>query len=186
MVDVRSPTPPAGVSRTSASSPSRPAEETDGHTGIDKEDLERHRRGKSRVPDNRKPIDIYEDLSEVSIALLRGFLQGLLETQDRVAQEKSRKRAAPYAVQAYQSAMKTAPDAPPPPTVGDDAEVAGFTRLDLAAEGLDRGELLELMDRLGQLEAAGLHFIAIEKSTSFLQSVRDGIARLLDETVANP
>lgn len=187
MVDVRAPTPATGANRTSATSASRPAEESDGqHTGIDKEDLERHRRGKQRMPENRKPLDIYEDLSEVSIALLRGFLQGLLETQDRVTQQTTRGPVAPYAMQAYQSAMKTAPDAPPPPTVSEETEIAGFTRLDLAAAGLDRGALLDLMDELARLEKAGIAFIAIEKSTSFLQSIRDGIARLVHENLENP
>jgi hypothetical protein len=163
---------------------SRAAEENDAQASVDKEDLDRHKRGKRTGVENRERLDIYEDLSEVSVALLRGFLQGLMETRDKVHEARSQSAVKPYAMQAYQSAQRAAPEAPKAPVVADDAEVMGFSRLDLATEGLDKGMIRDILTQLENMEVAGIHYIAIEKSTSFLQSIRDGINRALDETVA--
>lgn len=161
----------------------RVAEETDAQTTIDREDADRHRRGKRTDTEHRKPLDIYEDLSEVSVALLRGFLQNLIAAKDQVKQARQAPPPQAYALQAYSAAQKTSPDAPRAPDLQDDAEIMGFTRLELAAEGLDRGAVVDLLDQLERLEASGIAFISIEKDASFLDSIRNGILRALSAPV---
>lgn len=176
MSDVKAPSSmsaPMGVK-------ARVAEQTDAHTTIDKEDADRHRRGKRNDAEPRKPVDIYEDLSEVSVALLRGFLQNLLEAKEKIRQARVNAAPQAYALQAYKSAQKTAPEAREAPDLQDDAEIMGFTRLELAAEGLDRAAVAELLEQLERLEAAGIAYIAIQKDASFLASVQNGINRALE------
>ena len=175
MPDVKAPSSmqaPMGVK-------ARLAEQTDAQTTIDREDADRHRRGKRTDTERRKPLDIYEDLSEVSVALLRGFLQNLIETKDQMREKRATAPPQAYAMQAYSHAQKTAPVAQAAPTVEDNAEIMGVTRLELAAEGLDRGLVVDLLDQLEKLEAAGIAFISIQKDGSFLGSIQNGINRAL-------
>ncbi len=184
MFEIKPPMPPTPAMPARGVAP-RTAEQTDGHTSLDKEDLDRHRRGKATDVENRERKDIYEDLTEVSVALLRGFLQNLMVTRDQVERKRATvARTQPYAMQAYTHAQQAGPDAPPLHSLADDAEVLGVSRAELAAENLDKGEIRELMTSLEQVEAAGISFISIEKSSSFLQSIRDGIARLTQNPVA--
>lgn len=180
MMDVKAPLPPTPA-QPARGVHQRTAEGTDGGTTLDKEDLDRHRRGKSTDVENRERKDIYEDLAEVSVALLRGFLHNLMATRDALETQRReavrRQQQQPYAMQAYNKGLQAAPDAPPAPLVNEDAEVMGVSRADLAAENLDKGEIRDLMTSLESLEAAGIHYISIEKSSSFLQSIRDAIAR---------
>jgi len=52
-------------------------------------------------------------------------------------------------------------------------------RLELAAEGLNRQAVLDLLEQLEKLEASGISYISIEKDTSFLASIQSGILRVL-------
>lgn len=184
MMDIKAPLPATSTLPPRAVAP-RTTEETDAHTSLDQEDMDRHKRGKRTDAENRERKDIYEDLTEVSVALLRGFLQNLMATRDEVERKRATvARTQPYALAAYSHAQRAAPDAPPVPSVGDDAEILGVSRVELAAENLDKGEIRDLMTALERVEAAGISFISIEKSSSFLQSIRDGIARLAQNPVA--
>ena len=117
--------------------------------------------------------DIYEDLNEVSIPLLQGFLRNLIDIKNRV---RDVKRTTPnsYAMKAYGHATETPADV----TVAEDVSVMGFTRLDLAAEGLDRAEVELLLTQLEKLEHAGITHLSIQRSSGFLQSIREAIARV--------
>lgn len=164
-------TPPQGIRP-------RITEENDTENAIDREDADRHRRGKKQETDLPEFDDVYEDLSEVSIALLRGFLENLVDIKHKVQDVRRTAPPSSYAMQAYQSAGAQAPEAPPAPSVAEDTEVLGFTRLDVAAEGLDKSEIVLILTQLERLETAGVHYVSIERSTSFLQSIRDAITRL--------
>lgn len=157
----------------------RHAEQSDGQNDIDKEDLERHRRGKKNT-DQQERHDIYDDLAQVSTSLLRGFLENLLDTKDRVHDTRRDQaiRGNP-ALQAYQTAKSYGHDTPAPaPNVDDDVEVAGFSRLDLAAEGLDQDEIKRLISSLTHLEQAGVYFVEMQRSDSFLSSIKDAIGKV--------
>lgn len=157
----------------------RHAERSDTDTNIDKEDLERHRRGKKNT-DEYERTDIYDDLAQVSVKLLRGFLQGLLDTRDKL-HDTRREHAIKGnpALQAYQTAKYMAPDTPPPaPIIDESVEVVGFSRQELAAEGLDQNEIKSLMSALAHLEQAGIHFIEMQRSSSFLISIKEAIERV--------
>lgn len=159
--------PPRGVK-------ARVTEQNETQNAIDMEDPERHHHGKKRDEETPESVDIYEDLAEVSIELLRGFLQTLLETKARV-QEARHTPAPSYAMQAYKTAGGQS--APPPVAAAEDVEVAGFTRLDLAAEALDKSEVRAILDQLEILAQNGIAHVSIQRGESFLHSIRDAIAR---------
>lgn len=161
--------PPRGVKP-------RIAEENDTQNAIDREDADRHRRGKRTDTDMPQFDDVYEDLTEVSIALLRGFLQNLIATKIKVRDIKRTAPAPNYAMQAYRNAGAQTPQTEAP-QIADDAEIGGFTRLDLAAETLDRAEIDLILTQLDKLEQAGISYISMQRSTSFLQSIREAITR---------
>jgi hypothetical protein len=162
--------PPRGVKP-------RIAEQNDTHNAIDMEDPQRHHHGKKRDEDMPEGFDLYEDLAEVSIDLLRGFLQSLLDTKNKVQTMRGTHAPAPsYAMKAYQNAGGQTPP-PPNASVVADAEVAGFSRLDLAAEALDKDEVMGILDHLASMKQLGITHLSIRKSDSFLQSIRDAILR---------
>lgn len=162
--------PPRGVKP-------RIAEQNDTHNAIDMEDPQRHHHGKKRDEEMPETLDIYEDLSEVSIDLLRSFLQSLLDTKNKVQTMRASYVPAPsYAMKAYQNAGGQRPSSENPP-LSPDTEVAGFTRLDLAAEALDKSEVMAILDHLERVGQMGIRHLSIRKSDSFLQSIRDAILR---------
>ncbi len=174
-MDVKAPrgmTPPKGAEL-------RHTERSDTDNHIDKEDMDRHRRGKKNT-DEYERTDIYDDLTQVSIKLLRGFLQGLLDTRDKL-HDTRREHAIKSnpAVQAYQTAKFMAPDTPrPAPEVDENVEVVGFSRKELAAEGLNQDEIKSLMSALAHLDTAGVHFIEMQRADSFLISIKEAIERV--------
>ncbi len=160
--------PPRGVK-------ARITEQNDTQNAIDMRDPEREHHGKKRDADRGETIDIYEDLAEVSIDLLRNFLQGLLETKDKMRETRRNTPPPSYAMQAYQTAGSQSHTTNV--NVGEDAEVAGFSRLDLAAEALDKNEIQTVIAQLDRLAQNGVSYLSMERSDSFLQSIRDAIAR---------
>lgn len=163
----------------------RHTERSDADNNIDKEDLERHRRGKKNTDDQERR-DIYDDLAQVSTSLLRGFLENLLDTKDRIHDTRRDHaiRGNP-AVQAYQTAKFMGNDAaPPPPKVNDDVEVAGFSRIDLAAESLDQNEIKYLISSLTHLEQGGIYFVEMQRSDSFLTSIKEAIDRTTNPEIS--
>jgi len=161
--------PPRGVK-------ARIAEQNDTHNAIDMEDPQRHHHGKKRDEEIPETLDIYEDLNEVSVDLLRSFLRSLLDTKNKVQTMRATNTPAPsYAMKAYQTA--SGPKPPPETPIGIDAEVAGFSRLDLAAEALDKNEIFTILDHLERVAQMGISHLSIRKSDSFLQAIRDAILR---------
>lgn len=159
-------TPPQGIKP-------RMAEENDTQNAIDREDADRHRRGKKQDTDMPEFDDVYADLTEVSITLLKGFLRNLIDTQNRVRDVKRAATPPNYALQAYKNASPEKEEK----SVDDKTEVMGFTRLDLAAEGLDRVEVELILTQLDKLEQAGITYLSMERSTSFLNAIREAIGR---------
>lgn len=157
----------------------RKAENTDTRQALQHHDPEFYKKKKDDEGKGFK--DAYEDLTDVSVPALRNFLLGLLDHGQNSIQTQqpepepaaTRTPANPKAaaaINAYQTGavrgvtQPPAPQAPPPPTQG--------TALEQAAAELDRIVVLGLIRDLDALTASGITSIALEKSDSFLGSIR--------------
>lgn len=168
----------------------RRAEESDTKQEIRRHDPDQHRRKKDD-DENAEPLDIFDDLADVSIPALRGFLQTLLakiETaknvgntghnhyEDHHAHRTPANPKAAAAMAAYQTRAATSATPPPAPPPIENAPVSV---LDAATLNLDRAELLSILRDLDTLESRGVTGIPIERGDGFLASIRAGMAKAL-------
>lgn len=161
----------------------RKTEDTDTRQAILHHDPEFYKKKKDGDQPGFK--DPYEDLADVSVAALKNFLMGLLDRAENVntppahQPDHTRPAATPQtaaAVNAYQAgAKRTATPPPVQATVTTPGE--GASALDQAAAGLDRDEVLNLINELDRLLADGIGAITMEKGDGFLGSIRAGIER---------
>lgn len=117
--------------------------------------------------------DAYEDLTDVSIPALIAFLEGLIGRipESGMAPETPVPNTPnAMAAQAYQSHAPNAQTPPPPPP--DEREQSA---LDQVAQGMDHREIRGLIRELMQLSQKGVGSLSLEKSDSFLDSIRQAI-----------
>lgn len=117
--------------------------------------------------------DAYDDLTDVSIDALIAFLQGLIADKPATRQEPT---PPPHnhtpnarAAMSYQSHAKPTP----PQAPAQDAH--NPSALDQVASQLDKNEVTGLIRELMQLSARGVRSLALEKSDSFLDSIRQAL-----------
>lgn len=137
--------------------------------------------------------DVYEDLTDVSIEALITFLQGLMGEQELppITDPATIGSPAPplnpanpnaRAAMAYQSHAPSRPAISVPESPSESAPQSADeppqSKLDQATANLDQNELKNLIRALMQLSAKGHQSLSLQKSDSFLASIRQAVQSL--------
>lgn len=123
--------------------------------------------------------DVYEDLTDVSIEALIAFLKGLIQEE---APKTTMTKSQPHqtlnpttpnarAAMAYQALAPTKPAITAKTTQIDHPQSA----VDKATANLNQAELKDMIRQLTQLSGKGHHSLSLQKSDSFLNSIRQAI-----------
>ena len=113
--------------------------------------------------------DAYEDLTDVSIPALIAFLEGLIGRIPEAGTQTSHQPNTPNAraAQAYQSHAPQSPISTP--------QTEKKSALDQVAQNMDHREIRALIRELIQLSNKGITALSLEKSDSFLDSIRQAV-----------
>lgn len=168
----------------------RKTEENDTRQAIQRHDPEFHKKKHNDEEGGFK--DPYEDLTDVSVAALITFLEGLIGSAsiratgdapdtndtDMPASYEYRPPVDPAhakAVNAYQTRSGGAKPSPPP-SITAPADDKPQTALDKAAAQLDQNEIKSTIRDLHGLLERGIDHIALVRDEGFLQSIQKAIA----------
>lgn len=167
----------------------RKTEQNDTRQDIQRHDPDFHKKKDQDEEGGFK--DPYEDLTDVSVAALITFLEGLL---DRSAPSHTQKNntdddlnlsqpAHEYrppadqthakAMNAYQARSPQKPTAPPPPSQDDKPQTA----LDKAASDLDQNAVKSTIRDLRGLLSRGIDHIGLERGDGFLESIQNAVTK---------
>lgn len=166
----------------------RKTEQSDTHQYIQRHDPEFHKKKNDDQEGGFK--DPYDDLTDVSVAALISFLEGLLdrntslqastESTNSAEETHIQEVRAPVdpahaqAMNAYQARnpQSIAPSVPKQTTDNDKPQ----STLDKAAAALDQTAIKSTIRDLRSLLARGIDHIALERGDGFLESIQNSIA----------
>ncbi|PCI01882.1 MAG: hypothetical protein COB76_00230 [Alphaproteobacteria bacterium] len=167
----------------------RKTEQNDTRQDIQRHDPDHHKKKNDDEEGGFK--DPYDDLTDVSVAALITFLEGLLDQSDApssasksdaetadtdIHQEYRRPidKAHAVAMNAYGARGATTHITPPPQQSADDKPK---TALDQAASALDQSAVKSTIRDLRGLLSRGIDHIALERGNGFLESIQNTVEK---------